>query len=78
MKQILNDALNKALITDKIKGVPNSNKISDFVNKYYKQMKTPYLDRQIDLLEIHERLEELTDDGKAILIEYKAIKKLLN
>ncbi len=33
-KQILNDALNKALITDRIKGVPSSNKIADFVNKY--------------------------------------------
>ena len=31
---ILNDALNKALITDKIKGIPNSNKIADFVSKY--------------------------------------------
>jgi len=34
IKQILNDALNKALITDRIKGVPSSNKIADFVNKY--------------------------------------------
>ena len=41
-------------------------------------MKTPYLDRQIDLLEIHERLQKLTDDGKDILIEYKAIKEQLN
>lgn len=31
---ILNDALNKALITDRIKGVPSSNKIADFVSKY--------------------------------------------
>ena len=31
---ILNDALNKALITNRIKGVPSSNKIADFVSKY--------------------------------------------
>ena len=36
IKQILNDALNKALITDRITGVPNSNKIATFVNKYVK------------------------------------------
>jgi hypothetical protein len=34
IKFILNDALNKALITERIKGVPSSNKIADFVNKY--------------------------------------------
>ena len=32
---ILNDALNKALMSkDKIKGIPSSNKVADFVNKY--------------------------------------------
>ena len=34
IEYILNDALNKALITDRIKGVPSSNKIADFVSKY--------------------------------------------
>jgi hypothetical protein len=40
-------------------------------------MKTPYLDRKINLLEIHERLQELTYEGKDTLIEYKAIKEQL-
>ena len=32
---LLNDALNKALISkDRIKGLPNSNKIEQFVTKY--------------------------------------------
>ena len=29
---ILNDALNKALISERIKGIPNSNKIAKFVS----------------------------------------------
>ena len=37
IKFILNDALNKALINkDRIKGIPSSDKIGDFVNKYVK------------------------------------------
>ena len=35
-EQILNDILNKALITDRIKGAPNSNKIACFVSEYLK------------------------------------------
>lgn len=31
---LLNDVLNKALITDRIKGIPNSNKIAQFVIDY--------------------------------------------
>lgn len=35
-KDLLNEALNKALIgKNSIKGIPNSNKIADFVNKNY-------------------------------------------
>ena len=37
---ILNDALNKALVsfTERIKGTPNSNKIAQFVSDYLKNM----------------------------------------
>tara|TARA_R110002110_G_scaffold102599_1_gene259823 strand:- start:298 stop:564 length:267 start_codon:yes stop_codon:yes gene_type:complete len=49
IKQILNDALNKALITDRIKGVPSSNKIADFVNKYAER----YHEIQLKLLGFH-------------------------
>lgn len=31
---LLNDVLNKALITDRIKGIPDSNKIAQFVIDY--------------------------------------------
>lgn len=31
---LLNDVLNKALITNRIKGIPNSNKIAQFVIDY--------------------------------------------
>jgi hypothetical protein len=34
---IINDALNKALITNRIKGVPDSNKIAYFVIDYIKE-----------------------------------------
>ncbi|MFT5347786.1 MAG: hypothetical protein ACI9M3_000820 [Bacteroidia bacterium] len=34
---ILNDALNKALITNRIKGIPDSNKIAYFVIDYIKE-----------------------------------------
>lgn len=38
---LLNDALNKALIgKQRIKGIPDSNKIAEFVNEYLKQTKT--------------------------------------
>ena len=35
---ILYDALNKALISERIKGIPNSNKIAKFVSNYLKNM----------------------------------------
>lgn len=37
---LLNDILNKALIgKDRIKGVPDSNKIAEFINKYIEENK---------------------------------------
>ena len=36
---LLNDVLNKALITDRIKGVPNSNNIAKFVIGYLENNK---------------------------------------
>ena len=35
---MLNDILNKALITKRIKGTPNSNKIAEYVSEYLKTL----------------------------------------
>jgi len=45
---LLNDVLNKALITNRIKGIPNSNKIAQFVIDYLEVNKQPLTKQTFD------------------------------